>query len=98
MKYVDEQWHTTGFAWGNARFRRKDFWTKQIHERWTITQNKAIKRFISCYNCPQQCGALIDYPDVPRYMMKCYSKLSYRIAAFVDDQAFSWKICQRAVE
>jgi aldehyde:ferredoxin oxidoreductase len=98
MKHVDESWHTQGFAWGNARFRRKDFWTKEIDEAWTKIQKSAIKRFISCYNCPQQCGALISFEDVPRYMMKCYSKLSYLIAANVDDQSFSWRICQKAFE
>jgi aldehyde:ferredoxin oxidoreductase len=98
MKHINEKWHTEGFAWGNARKRRKDFWTKEIEESWTKTQTSAITRFISCFNCPQQCGALISYQDVPRYMMKCYSKLSYLIAAFADDQAFSWRICQRAFE
>ena len=27
MLHVDEEWHTTNFVWGNARNRRKDFWT-----------------------------------------------------------------------
>ncbi len=98
MKHVDEKWHTESFAWGNARVRRRDFWTKEIEESWKKTQKSAIMRFISCYNCPQQCGALISYKDVPRYMMKCFSKLSYLFAAFIDDQDFSWRICQRAFE
>lgn len=96
MKIVAEKWHTTGFAWGNARLRRKDFWTDEIEAEWTKIQYGAIKRFISCYNCPQQCGALIWHKDDPPYMMKCFSKLSYLFAAIIDDQNFSWKICSRA--
>jgi aldehyde:ferredoxin oxidoreductase len=98
MKHVDEKWHTQGFAWGNARTRRKNFWTQEIEESWTKTQHEAIKRFISCFNCPQQCGALISYQNVPPYMMKCFSKLSYLFASFIEDQSFSWRICQRAFE
>ena len=98
MKHVDEKWHTESFAWGNARERRRDFWTKEIEESWTRSQHTAIKRFISCYNCPQQCGALIDFEDVPPYMMKCFSKLTYTMAANVDDLDFSWKICRKAFE
>jgi len=98
MRYSDEEWHTTGFAWGNARDRRRDFWTKEIEDSWTKSQTSAIKRFISCFNCPQQCGALISHQGVPRYMMKCFSKLTYAMAAYVDDLDFTWKICQRAFE
>ncbi|MGA7677610.1 MAG: aldehyde ferredoxin oxidoreductase C-terminal domain-containing protein [Dehalococcoidia bacterium] len=98
MKHTDEKWHTESFAWGNARVRRKDFWTKEIEESWTKTQHTAIKRLISCYNCPQHCGALISYPNVPRYMMKCFSKLTYCMAAYVDDLEFGFRIAQRAAE
>jgi len=98
MKHTDEKWHTESFAWGNARTRRKDFWTKEIEESWKKSQLSAVKRLISCFNCPQQCGALITYQDVPRYMMKCFSKLTYIMAAKVDDLNFTWRICQRAFE
>ncbi|AGL03157.1 aldehyde ferredoxin oxidoreductase N-terminal domain-containing protein [Desulfoscipio gibsoniae] len=98
MKYADEEWHTTGFAWGNARNRRKDFWTKEIEESWSKSQESAVKRLISCFNCTQQCGALIAFEDVPRFMMKCFSKLTYAMAAYVDNLDFSWKIMQKATE
>ena len=98
MKHTDEKWHTENFAWGNARARRKGFWTEEIEEDWTRTQLSAIKRLISCFNCPQQCGALIAYQDVPRYMMKCFSKMTYSMAAFVDNLDFSFRIVQRATE
>jgi aldehyde:ferredoxin oxidoreductase len=98
MKHTDEKWHTESFAWGNARTRRKDFWTDEIEESWKSTQLSAVKRMISCFNCPQQCGALISYKNVPRYMMKCFSKLTYAMGAYVDDLDFSFRIAQRAFE
>jgi aldehyde:ferredoxin oxidoreductase len=98
MKHTDEKWHTENFAWGNARTRRKGFWTEEIEKDWTETQLSAIKRFISCFNCPQQCGALISYKDVPRYMMKCFSKLTYSMGAYVDNLDFSFRIVQKASE
>ncbi len=98
MKHTDEKWHTESFSWGNARVRRKDFWTKEHEEDWTQTQLSAIKRLISCFNCPQQCGALISYRDVPRYMAKCFGKLTYCMAAQVDRLDFNFRILQRATE
>ncbi|QTA90933.1 aldehyde ferredoxin oxidoreductase N-terminal domain-containing protein [Desulfonema magnum] len=98
MKHTDEKWHTESFAWGNARVRRKDFWTKEVEEKWTKTHLGTVKRLISCFNCPQQCGGLVSYEGVPRYMMKCFSKLTYLMAAYVDDLDFGFKIAQRAFE
>jgi aldehyde:ferredoxin oxidoreductase len=96
MLHIDEKWHTESFAWGNARTRRRDFWTPEIAKQWAESQGSAIKRLISCFNCSQQCGALIAFQDVPRYMMKCFSKLTYAMAAYVEDLDFTWKICERA--
>jgi aldehyde:ferredoxin oxidoreductase len=98
MKHTDEKWHTESFMWGNARVRRRDFWTPEHAEDWTTTQLSAVKRLISCFNCPQQCGALISYQDVPRYMAKCFGKLTYSMAAQVDQLSFNFKILQRATE
>ena len=98
MQHIDEKWHTESFAWGNARTRRKNFWTPEINDSWTKSQTNATKRFISCFNCAQQCGALICHEDVPPYMMKCFSKLTYAMAAFVDDLDFTWAICRKAYE
>jgi aldehyde:ferredoxin oxidoreductase len=98
MKHTDEKWHSEGFAWGNARVRRKNFWTKEIEESWHKSQTGAIKRFVSCYNCPQQCGALIRHQDVPTYMMKCFSKMTYAMGAYVDDLDFTWRIARQAFE
>ncbi len=98
MKHVDEKWHTENFSWGNSRVRRKEFWTKEVEEKWTETQLDARKRLISCYNCPMKCGAIISIPGISTYMMKCFSKLTYTMAAFVDDLDFGFRIAQRATE
>lgn len=98
MKHTDEKWHTENFAWGNARTRRRDFWTDEIKESWEKSQHGAVKRLISCFNCPQHCGALVSQEDTPRYMAKCFGKLTYLMAAYVDDLEFGWKILQRASE
>lgn len=98
MVHTDEKWHTESFAWGNARVRRKDFWTKENEENWTKTQLAAIERFVSCFNCPQHCGALVSHENGPRYMMKCFGKLTYCLGAYVDDLGFNFRILQRATE
>ena len=98
MLHTDEKWHTENFAWGNARTRRRDFWTEEIDASWSKSQHAAVKRLISCFNCPTHCGALISHGDTPRYMAKCFGKLTYAMAAYVDDLDFSWKILQRATE
>lgn len=97
MAIHDESWHTENFAWGNARHRRKGFWTKEVEEDWRQTQENARERLISCYNCPMKCGATIAVPDTPTYMMKCYSKLTYAMGA-MSDLRFGFKIAQRATE
>ncbi|CAG4885380.1 Tungsten-containing aldehyde:ferredoxin oxidoreductase [Georgfuchsia toluolica] len=97
MAIVDEQWHTTNFMWGNSRTRRKDFWTHEIEEKWRETQENVRTRLISCHNCPMKCGATISVPGLPTYMMKCYSKLTYTMAAF-SDLDFGFKIAQKATE
>jgi len=98
MLHVDEKWHTENFMWGNSRVRRKDFWNKEIEEKWKTVQLDVRKRLISCYTCPMKCGAIISVPGLSTYMMKCFSKLTYTMAAFVEDLDFGFKIAQRATE
>jgi benzoyl-CoA reductase subunit BamB len=97
MAIVDEEWHTTNFTWGNSRTRRKDFWTHEIEQKWKESQEKVRTRLISCHNCPMKCGATVSVPGLPTYMMKCYSKLTYTMAAF-SDLDFGFKIAQKATE
>ncbi len=97
MKVHDEKWHTENFMWGNSRVRRKDFWNEEVEQQWTESMNSMRTRFISCYNCPLECGATLTPPGQSTYMMKCFSKLTYTMAAF-SDLDFGLKIAQRATE
>lgn len=97
MRVHDEKWHTENFMWGNSRHRRKDFWNDEVEKEWTETMEKARTRLISCYNCPMQCGATISLPGQPTYMMKCFSKLTYTMAA-MSNLEFGLTIAQRATE
>jgi benzoyl-CoA reductase subunit BamB len=97
MAVHDEKWHTENFSWGNSRHRRKDFWSEDIEKHWTQTLESMRTRLISCYNCPMKCGATISIPGLPTYMMKCFSKLTYTMAA-MSDLDFGLKIAQRATE
>jgi len=97
MRIVDEEWHTTNFMWGNARTRRRDFWNQEVEEKWREIQENVRTRLISCYNCPMKCGAIISVPGISTYMMKCFSKLTYTMAAY-SDLDFGFKIAQRATE
>jgi len=97
MKIHDEKWHTESFMWGNSRVRRKDFWTEEVADEWTKTLENTRTRLISCYNCPMKCGGTMTIPGVPTYMMKCFSKLTYTMAAF-SNLDFGLKIAQRATE
>lgn len=97
MKVHDEKWHTENFMWGNSRVRRKDFWNEDIARQWAETLDAMRTRLISCYNCPMKCGATISPPGYPTYMMKCFSKLTYTMAAFADLE-FGLQIAQKATE
>jgi len=97
MKLVDEEWHTQNFMWGNSRTRKKDYWNKEVEEKWKETQENVRTRLISCYNCPMKCAATISVPGISTYMMKCFSKLTYTMAAF-SDLDFGFRIAQRATE
>lgn len=97
MLHVDEKWHTESFVWGNARERIKGYWTKDIEKKWKETQESVRTRLISCYNCPIKCGAVISVPGIASYMMKCFSKLTYTMAAY-SDLDFGFRIAQRATE
>ena len=97
MQVHDEKWHTENFMWGNSRVRRKGFWNEEVEKAWTETMTTARTRLISCYNCPMKCGATITMPGLPTYMMKCFSKLTYTMAA-MSDLNFGLTIAQRATE
>ncbi len=98
MAVHDEKWHTENFVWGNARVRRKGFWTEEVAEKWTHTMETMRTRLLSCYNCPMKCGAAISVDTrMCSYMMKCFSKLTYTMGAF-SDLEFGLRIAQKATE
>ncbi len=98
MVVHDEKWHTENFAWGNARTRRKGFWTDEIAELWTNTMETMRTRLLSCHNCPMKCGAAISVDTrMCSYMMKCFSKLTYTMGAF-SNLEFGLRIAQKATE
>ena len=98
MAIHDEKWHTENFAWGNARVRRKGFWTDEIQSLWTDTMETMRTRLLSCHNCPMKCGAAISVDTrLCSYMMKCFSKLTYTMGAF-SDLEFGLRIAQKATE
>ncbi|MHB1406988.1 MAG: aldehyde ferredoxin oxidoreductase N-terminal domain-containing protein [Desulfitobacteriaceae bacterium] len=97
MAIHDEEWHTNSVSWGNARTRRKDFWTKEVDQKWKETQESVLERLLSCYNCPMKCGASVAYPGISKYMMKCFTKMTYATAAY-SDLDFNFRIAQRATE
>jgi len=97
MAIHDEKWHLESFSWGNARTRRKGFWTEEVEKEFTDTLEMARTRLISCFNCPLHCGATISMPGLPTYMMKCFTKLTYLMAAY-SDLDFGLRIAQRATE
>lgn len=98
MAVHDEKWHTENFAWGNARTRRKGFWTEEVQEQWTGTMERMRTRLLSCHNCPMKCGASIAVDTrFCSYMMKCFSKLTYTMGAF-SDLDFGLRIAQKATE
>jgi aldehyde:ferredoxin oxidoreductase len=77
-----DQFHVDNFAWGNARVRRKDFWNNEREEKWVAIENRLRVRWNGCYNCPKCCHQAINYPGRRPYFQKCYSKLTYAMAAF----------------
>ena len=94
----DEQWHTENFMWGNARERRKGFWTDEIQKEWTDTMETMRTRLLSCHNCPMRCGASISVDTrFCSYMMKCFSKLTYTMGAYANLD-FGLRIAQKATE
>jgi len=98
MAVHDEKWHTENFAWGNARHRRKGFWTPEVQSRWTGTMETMRTRLLSCHNCPMKCGAAISVDTrLCSYMMKCFSKLTYTMGA-MSDLDFGLRIAQKATE
>lgn len=78
----DEEFHVDNFAWGNARTRVRGFWSKEREHKWKAISDEVRQRWVGCYNCPKDCHQAIHYPGRHPYFTKCYSKLTYAMAAF----------------
>jgi len=93
----NESWHTNNFAWGNARERIKDFWNEEKEENWKGFTEKGLVRELSCYNCPNKCGGALSDAEIGRFLMKCFSKTTYGLAARLELD-FTYRIVARAQE
>jgi aldehyde:ferredoxin oxidoreductase len=87
----DEEFHVNNFAWGNARERQKGYWNKEREERWTAIGESLRLRWNGCYNCPKDCHQAIKFPGRHPYFLKCYSKLTYSMAAY-EEIDFNYEI------
>jgi aldehyde:ferredoxin oxidoreductase len=93
----DDSFHHDNFSWGNARTRRKDFWSKELQERWTHLKYDHMDRQTGCYNCPKKCHNVISWPGRQRFSYKCYGKDTYHMAAY-QELDFSYDILGVAQE
>jgi aldehyde:ferredoxin oxidoreductase len=93
----DDSFHHNHFAWGNARTRRKDYWTPELQERWTRWKHDHMDRQTGCYNCPKKCRNVISWPGRKRFGYKCFGKDTYHMAAF-QELDFSYEILGLAQE
>jgi benzoyl-CoA reductase subunit BamB len=93
-------WHLNHFAWGNARMKRKDFWRDSLEDEFQVTLDSTIKRWVHCHNClfTTRCGATLEIPGEGRYLMKCFTKITYLLGAMVDSLEFDLRIAGRALK
>ena len=97
MSQHDEAWHANFGSWGNSRKLILDYWTPEVEQEWTETLESMRQRLISCFNCSMNCAATIKPPKQPVYMLKCYTKMTYAMAAY-SNLDFNLKIGQKATE
>jgi aldehyde:ferredoxin oxidoreductase len=93
----DDSFHHNNFAWGNARTRRKDFWSKELEERWRQLKYTNMPRQTGCFNCPKVCHNVIKMPGGRLFSYKCYAKDTFHMASF-QELDFSYEILPIAEE
>jgi aldehyde:ferredoxin oxidoreductase len=93
----DDSFHHDNFAWGNARVRRRGFWSKGLEERWRNLKYGHMDRQRGCFNCPKKCHNVISWPGRKRFSYKCYGKDTYHMAA-LQELDFSYDILGVAQE
>ncbi len=93
----DDSFHHNNFAWGNARTRRKTFWSKELEERWQQLKYTNMDRQTGCFNCPKICHNVICMPGGKRFSYKCYAKDTFHMASF-QELDFSYEMLPVAEE
>jgi len=93
----DDSFHHDNFAWGNARTRIRNYWSRELEERWRNLKYSHMDRQTGCYNCPKKCHNVISYPGRKRFGYKCFGKDTYHMAAF-QELDFSYEILGIAQE
>ena len=93
----DDSFHHNNFAWGNARTRRKSFWSKELEERWRQIKYSNMDRQTGCFNCPKVCHNVICMPGGQRFSYKCYAKDTFHMASF-QELDFSYEMLPIAEE
>lgn len=93
---TNDAWHMDNFAWGNARERRRGYWTDDVYQNDVETTDKARLRWVGCYNCPKSCKQMIELPDGRKFFTKCFNRLIYMMGAYVEDFNFSYEILHRS--
>ncbi|HLB28390.1 MAG TPA: aldehyde ferredoxin oxidoreductase N-terminal domain-containing protein [Dehalococcoidales bacterium] len=93
----DDSFHHNNFAWGNARKRLRDYWNKDLEERWRKLKYEHLDRQTGCFNCPKICHNVIKMPNGQRFSYKCYAKDTFHMAAF-QELDFSYEILPIAQE
>ncbi|MCL2336511.1 MAG: aldehyde dehydrogenase [Firmicutes bacterium] len=78
----NDAFHHDNFSWGNVRVRRKGYWNQELEDRWKDYTLKIRDRLQGCYNCPKNCHLVVKPPGRQRYMLKCYGKGTWHMAAF----------------
>jgi len=92
MAYTwNDGFHTDNFSWGNARVRRKGYWSPEVQEDWKQLTRRYLNRKTGCYNCLKECKLSIQLPDKPAYGAKCFSKVYWHLAAF-ESLDFTWEV------
>ena len=84
--------HLEGLSWGNSRERRRGFWNEDERKNYLELEKKYMSGLMSCYNCPNGCVDVVNYPGIPPYFLKCWSIDGYRMGA-MSDFDFELKIC-----
>src|SRR5512140_2309550 len=80
----DDSFHHNHFAWGNARTRRKNFWSDELQERWTKWKYDHMDRQTGCFNCAKKCRNVINWPGRPRFGYKCFGKETDHMAVLME--------------